>query len=968
MPPNSPSGPDRERWRRLETICDAALRLEPAHREAYLDGACAGDASLRAEVDNLLTRDAGAGGFLEASVGAIAADVMTDTARDLIGRRLGDYDITGRLGEGGMGEVYRARDRKLGRDVAIKVLPAEFSDDAERLKRFEREARLLATVNHPGIGAIHGLIEADGVRALVLELVDGETLGSTLARGPLPLPRALTIAAQIADALDHAHRRGITHRDLKPSNVMLTAGGVKLLDFGVGKWTPPAPGGDPVTTPSALTGEGAIVGTLHYMAPEQLEAKETDARSDIFSFGAVLYEMLKGRKAFKGRSQASIIAAVMEAPAPRVTGIGGAHAPQLERIVNKCLAKNADERWQTARDLGDELRWLADDITRPPGERAGSAVASRPRSWWLPLAVSALAILAIGMVSWDMWQRSRATPAPSRLVQFKVHPPPGAPYTGGGFDISNDGTQFAYVTSTATTARPGGRGLHVRRLDQLDEYLIPETAGGYLPRFSPDGQWIAYMVRGTLRKVRASGEGPSQVVGENIGGNHGLSWQLPGEILMASPDRGFRRISADGGTASEFTTPSRDTEVDHHWPFPLPDHTHMLVAVHGHNNRFSIAVQPFDGNQRTIIVESGFQPVYSPTGHLVFGRGNSVFAAPFDLTRRQVAGPEVALIERVDGDPASGELAFQLSPSGVLAYVPQEPRTGRTLTWVAPDGRLSPISGVPAASVDTPRLSPNGAQLAYSAEEDDGQRQIWTYELASGRRVQLTRDGDHWAPLWTRDGKAVIYARATPAGSDVILQPSEGGDAVRLGGNTNRLFPGALSSDGRTVLLTEAPPTDEYFLSQLSVDRPGAPAKLSVTAAFARGVVLSPDGRWMAFDARVGQRTQVFVHAYPPAGQPRQVSADGGLGPVWSRDGRTLFYRRGDRMLAVGFDRSPDLGWKAPRQIFEADLASTFLGYDVAEDGRFVMIAEDPREREPAHFNVVVGWASELLARVPVRR
>ena len=962
------SSSDADRWRRVETICDAALRLEPAERAAYLDTACRGDESLRAEVEALLARDASAERFLEAPVGAVAADVMKDSVRDLIGRRLGDYDITARLGEGGMGEVYRARDRKLGRDVAIKVLPDAFAGDPERLKRFEREARLLATVNHSGIGAIYGLVEADGVRALVLELVDGKTLGETLARGPLPLPRALVIAAQISDAFDHAHRRGITHRDLKPSNVMLTAaGGVKLLDFGVGKWAP-TPGVDAATRPSTLTGEGAIVGTLHYMAPEQLEGKDTDARSDIFGFGAVIYEMLTGRKAFDGPSQASIIAAVMEAPAPRVTGIGGAHAPQLERIVNKCLAKNPDERWQSARDLGDELRWLADDVTRPSTGSAERAAPTRPQSRWLPLAASGLAVLALGLVSWDVFERMRAAPSPMPLVQFEIHPPQGAPYTGRGFDISHDGTQLAYSNSTPSTMKGGGRGLHVRRLDRLDSYLIPDTDGGGMPRFSPDGQWIAYWSRSSLRKVRANGEGPSQVVGENIGGIHGLSWQLPGEILIASADRGFRRIRANGGSASEFTTPKRETEVDHHSPSPLPDGRHMLVAVHGENNRFSIAWQSIDGNDRTVIVESGFEPVYSPTGHLVFGRGSSIFAAPFDITNRQLTGPEVALVERVDVDPPSGDMAFRLSASGVLVYVPQQPRTGRTLTWVGRDGRLAPIAEVQPASFEMPRLSPDGAQLAYVVEEADSQRQIWTYEFASRRRVQRTQDGDHWAPLWTRDSKAVIYGRATAAGSDIILQPLDGSDVVRLGGNTNRLFPGALSLDGQTLLLSEAPPTDEYFLSQLTVGQPGAPTKLQVAGRHPRGVALSPTGRWMAFSAIAGQIRQIFIQAYPLSGQPQQVSADGGRDPVWSRDGGTLFYRSGDRLLAIPIDTSRGLTWQASRQIFEADVVSSFLDYDVANDGRFVMIAEDPREREEPHFNVVVNWASELAARVPVRR
>src|SRR5688572_21570521 len=465
---------DRGRWRRIETICSAALELQGAAREAYLDGQCGDDHTLRREIDALLAHDRAASQFLSVPIGALAADVMRDT-RDLIGRRLGDYEITASLGEGGMGEVYRAGDRKLGREVAIKVLPAAFANDAERLKRFEREARLLATVNHPGIGAIYGLVEHEGLRALVLELIDGETLAAVLSRGPLAIPRALTIAAQIADALDHAHRRGITHRDLKPSNVMLTASGVKLLDFGVGKWSP-ALSGPLVTAASTLTGDGVIVGTLHYMAPEQLEGKETDARSDLFAFGAVLYEMLTGRKAFDGPSNASIIAAVMDAQPPRLTGVGGPQASRLERVVNKCLAKNAGERWQSARDLADELRWLAEDITRPAEPQPVSTAARRRSQWLLPVAAT-LAVFALGMVSWDQWRRARATPAAAALVQFEVHTSRGTAYNYRGFDISDDGTQLAYVDNAQATARNTSRGIHVRRIDRLDAYVIPDTAG-----------------------------------------------------------------------------------------------------------------------------------------------------------------------------------------------------------------------------------------------------------------------------------------------------------------------------------------------------------------------------------------------------------------------------------------------------------------------------------------------------------
>ena len=956
---------DDSRWRRVEAICDEALKLSPDERQAYLDRTCGADAALRGEVESLLVHEGAADRFLNSSVGAVAAQVMP--AHDLIGRQFGDYEITAKLGEGGMGEVYRARDRKLGRDVAIKILPPAFATDRERMHRFEREARLLATVNHPRIGAIYGVIEIEGLPALVLELVDGDTLSVALSRGPLALPRALTLSAQIAEALDHAHRRGIIHRDLKPSNIMLTRDGVKLLDFGVGKWTP-AVNEATNTRPSTLTGEGAIVGTLHYMSPEQLEGRSADARSDIFSFGAVLFEMLSGRKAFDGPSQASIIAAVIEAPRPRLSGIGGPHASRLDRIVSKCLAKDPDERWQSARDLGDELRWLSDDLTRPESANSGAG-ATRGPATWLMVAAAALAIAVIGVASWGAWGRWRAPAPPNDLVRFEVHTPRGETYSYRGFDISQDGKQLAYADTIQVARENKGRGIWMRRFDRFESRLIPDTAGATLPRFSPDGQWLAYLLRDSLRKIRTDGSTPPQVmIGEDIdgGGTHGLAWSQLGTIFIASIGRGLRRIDADGGNVIEFAKPDGNGEVDPHSPFPLPDGRNMLVGVHGPNNQFSIAVQPIDGDARKTIVESGFEPTYLPSGHLVFGRGSTIFAAPFDATRLEVTGPPVALVERVDSDTASGNSRYRLSSSGALAYIPQRPHAGRTLTWMTLDGKATSIA-VPAGAFDAVRVSPDGTQIAYALEQEDGRRQIWIHAFASGRRVQVTRDGDHWAPIWTRDGSGLIYARANATGSEVVHHPLSG-EAVTLARSTNRLFPSALTPDSEILILTEDPPTDEYFISQLDMRRPGTISKLPLAGGEPRGASLSPDGRWIAFAAMQGNIIHVFVQSFPPSGPPRQVSVEAGRGALWSRDGKTLFFRSLGRVSAVSIDTSRGLTWSAPRVLFEGDFVSTLVDYDAAPDGRLAMMASDPQESSPPQFNIILNWAEEVRARVPVPR
>ena len=958
---------DTDRWRRIEAICDAALDLDGVARNAYLDEACHNDASLRGDVEALLAREASAQRFLDAPVGAVAADVMGNAEHDLIGRRLGDYEVTARLGEGGMGEVYRARDRRLARDVAIKVLPAAFAGEPERLKRFEREARLLATVNHPGIGAIYGLIEADGIRALVLELVDGQTLAAALDRGPLPLSRALSIAAQITDALDHAHRRGITHRDLKPSNVMLTASGAKLLDFGVGKWTP-APGGDAVTRPSTLTGAGAIVGTLHYMAPEQLEGKETDARSDIFALGAVLYEMLTGRKAFDGPSQASIIAAVMEAPPPRLSGIGGAQALRLERIVNKCLAKSPDERWHSARDLGDELRWLSDDLGRHA--EASAPVAARSSRWRsLPgVAAAAAVVIAIATLGWTVatgWTPATDTMMTSPVIRFSIPPPAGHRFNAT-FDIAPDGQSIVFTTSSTDARSRNEPPVYLQRLDRMEAVPLSVIADVWRVAFSPDGQHVASVSRNGLSTTAVSGGPPVPVFTESLNGPHSLGWAGPDAFFVGHRGHPLRRVSTRGGAPVDVTRIDAATEVDHHSPLLLPGGDRLLFTVHDTRNRFSIVAQSISTGERTTIVDSGFSPRYSPTGHLVYGRGSRIVAAPFDLSRARTTGPAVTMIEHVDGEARSGEADFSLSQQGTLIYRDEPRRNGRTLVWVDRAGRETPIPISPR-EFGTPSVSPNGRQLAFAVKEND-RRDIWTYDLGTGRVARLTNDSyDNWAPAWPRTEAALLYASNRGDVSAIIRHPLDGSATQTIGTSINDLWPTSVGMDGRTVIVSEQPPTDDMSVAQLTPESGGRPISLLAGDALPRAASLSPDGRWLAFSDMRNRRLQVHVRAYPN-GVSRQVSVDGGTGPVWRRDGRELYFRAGPRMYAVSIDPSGGLSWGKPVLLFESPhVRENLMDYDVAPDGRFLMIKPDPHEDAPRPLNVVLNWARELLERVPTR-
>jgi Tol biopolymer transport system component len=965
----SPGEANSDRWRRIEEICDGALHREPADRAAYLVAECGLDENLRREVETLLAHERSAEKFLAVPVGALAARVLAAPPEpDLVGKRLGDYDIVARLGAGGMGVVYRAKDRRLGREVAIKVLPAVLEVDQARLARFEREARLLATLNHPHVGAIYGLVEAENRHALVLELIEGETLAAALGRGRLPVERTLALAAQMADALDHAHRRGVTHRDLKPSNIMLTPGGAKLLDFGVGRWTPKV-GESPLPGFSTVTQEGTIVGTIHYMAPEQLEGRDADARSDLFSFGAVLYEMLAGHKAFDGSSQASIIAAILEAPTPRLSSVGRALSPRLDRVVGKCLAKDPDHRWQSARDLADELKWIADEDAHPPAPAAGVAAMPTTSTQRRSVAKRALAVagaLTVALAGWAAWARwppQSGAVATGSPIRFVVQPPPGVRMLPGSFDISSDGGQLVYVGSEATS----GSRLFVRRLDRFETIPLPGSERGMAPVYSPDGQWVAFTRDDTVNKVGASADSSPVMLADAIGSvAFHVTWPISNALFLATRGKPIRRVFAEGSEPTAVTSVRADAEIDHHSPTLLPGGDALMFGVHGKRNRFSIAVESLRSHERKTLIESAFAPQYSPTGHLVFARGSAILAVPFDVNRLEVTGPPVTLLQQVTTDPKNGVALFRVTATGTLVYQPERSRVGRVLTWVDRAGNETPLP-VAARAFDTPRVSPDGKHLAFTAADGE-RRDIWTYEIANDNLTRMTQEGDNWGPLWTRDGSAVAYATDRADASEVVLQRLDGTAPVTLGSSQNDLWPTAFSLDQKTLIVQEQPPTDDYFVSRLAPDTGRRPQPLIEGPGLPRGATVSPDGRWVAYEADQSGRSEVFIQGFPLAGARRQVTVDGGGEPLWRRDGRELFYRSGSRMFAVPIETTRGLRWGKPTLLFDRNHVVTFLDYDVAPDGRFLMIRPAFEEGAPVQLNVVLNWTSELLSRVPVRR
>jgi Tol biopolymer transport system component len=879
----------------------------------------------------------------------------------LTGRRIGIYEIQQPLGAGGMGEVYRARDPKLGRDVAIKLLPAHLTADPDRLARVEREARTLALLNHPHIGAIYGLEDADGVRALILELIDGETLADALAGGPLPLKRALTVAGQMADALDHAHRRGVVHRDLKPSNIMLTKAGAKLLDFGLAKWAQPLILAESTLTatrsadPRNLTREGTILGTLRYMAPEQLEGREADARADIFAFGAVLHEMVTGRKAFEGPSEASLIAAILTAQPAAPSTILPSIPARLDRVVQKCLDKDPDNRWQSARDLADELSWIASEIGQPV------PIAQRTRATGLRMAAFA-ALAAAGTAGWTGWSlaRARQTATPGAITRFVVQPPEGI--VPNFFDISPDGSLVAYIGMDR-----GQRRLFLRRMDQFEAVPLQGTEGASDPFFSSDGQWVGFFADHRILKVDVRTGAAPIVLSTGVGAFG--SWSSDGTIVFANVGTGVRRMSAEGGEPREITTVRKPAEYDHHSPQLLPGGAALLLTVHQGVERFSIAVESLASGQRQIIIESAFAGRYLPSGHIVFASGSTIRAVPFDVRRLAVTGPPITLVEHVATVPNDGIGGFRVSATGSLVYAPERPIAGRTLTWIDRSGAETPLPISPRGFTSA-RVSPDGTRLAFAAADGD-REDIWTYDIATQALHRATFEDSNRVPLWSKDGKRIVYETLRRGAHSLNWQPADGSGAPDLlRSSANRLHPGAWTPDGRALLYVESPPNDrgDILRMRLDGDRTPEPVIQKRGEGFYDYPSFSPDGHWLSYTSDTSGHAEVYVQPYPDPGPPRQVSVDGGHVGQWARDGRELFIRNAGQIFAVPVTIANGFSAGRPVRLFESRYVAerlTGIPYDLAADGRFLMIKRSEHEQSPPRLNVVLNWTDELTRRVP---
>jgi serine/threonine-protein kinase len=871
---------------------------------------------------------------------------------------LGHYRVLEQLGAGGMGEVYLAEDSKLGRKIALKILPPELASSPERLQRFESEARAVAALNHPNIVTVHSVEEAEGVHFITMELVRGKTL-STAPRRPT-LGEFFPIAVPLADALAAAHQQGIVHRDLKPGNIMVTdEGRVKILDFGLAKMRAKSGGdSDPVALShlptKSVTSPGMIIGTVAYMSPEQAEGKKVDPRSDIFSLGIILYQLLAGRHPFPGDSAASVLSGILKDTPPLVSDLDPGVPHELSRIVRRCLEKGLTKRYQSAADLKNDLEEVKSDFDSGVLQRRSlrSAMpAARGFARFLPWAL--VAVAAIALVATSVITRKSDVPPPP--VRRFVIPPSGIwPH---GLGLSPDGSKFLHAGWDGEA-----NFLYLHSFDQFAPRRLEGTRGArtYQSFFSPDGEWIGFGAGGKLKKIPPGGGEP--VTLSDGAGVIGASWGEDGSIIFGGINSGLRRVSAEGGEPETLLEPDTDRgDLDFHFPQILPGGDGVLFTRHQKNGRFGIEVYSLKTRERKPLLEEAFHGRFVPTGHVVYAKGTTLYAAPFHLGRMEISGASVAVVENVRTVPNDGSADFSIA-DGTLVYVPAPSRSGRALVWVDRKGREERLPLSPRAFTD-PRLSPDGRQLAFAVTESDRQ-DIWVYDLEDESEHRVTFEGFNESPVWTPDGSRLTFTSDPDGVRNLFWKPSDGsGVAERLTQSDLRHWPSEWSRDGKTLLFDEADPTDLASIHVLRLEGEPRTEPWSRGSDYAGVPRLSPDGRWVVYQAD----GEVFVHPFPGPGGPRQISTEGGGVPVWARDGSEIFYEFRGSMVAVSIQFSPSLRTGRPHVLFKYQYAFSDFGssYDVAPDGRFLMILPSEDETSPRPIHVVQGWFEELKRRVP---
>jgi serine/threonine protein kinase/Tol biopolymer transport system component len=950
-------------WHRVEQIVQAALARPGAERAAFLQEQCGNELGLRTEVEELLRAHAEAGSFLDHSP-IENVGILERTARAIeVGERLGPYEILQWVGAGGMGEVYKARDTRLGRTVAVKVLSLSLRTHRDLRERFEREARALAALNHPHICPVFDIGRQDDIDFLVMEYLEGSTLADRIAKGALPVAEALTIATQIGDALDAAHGQNIIHRDLKPANINIAPdGAVKVLDFGLAKVHLGQGGGAASQSSDNFTRDGVVLGTVAYMSPEQARGKPVDERTDIWAFGCVLYEMLTGQVPFAGDTSLDAIAAILEHQ-PDWHKLPKGVSASVRDLLKHCLAKETPRR---LRDIGDARFALEQRFEVEPAGSAKSSV-----RWKLTAAIATVATAAV-LIAW--WPATRLPNRSPLRLPLDLGADAVEPSTGPSAILSPDGTRLVY-----RRRNPGGTiQLFIRALDTGEATALAGTDNAWAPFFSPDGQSIGFFdtERRKLRKISLN-ERQAVDLSDALYARGG-SWGDDGNIIASTEFQGpLYRIPSGGGTPEAITELRQ--AVTHRWPQVLPGAQAVIFTANklvADFDQATIEIQSLKTGERKTLVDGGYYGRYVPTGHLLYLHNETLYAVPIDVVRQKVTGTEVPLIKDVRTRVGSGGAAFDVSASGALVYAAGGPVKYK-LAWLDPTARIEMLPGRGSVFNFTLRFSPDGSRLALSIGES-GNRDVWVYQWQRDAWTRLTSaSGPDGYPVWTRDGTHIAFFRSLRASDGIFWTRADGtGEPVQLTASKNPIYPYSISPTGQYLAFNEQNPQTKGDIWVLPLhdahsDRPkvGDATPFLNTGFDEVAPMISPDGRWIAYQSDETGANEIYVRTFPGPGGKWTISTGGGSQPVWAKNQPQLFYRGSEGIMAVTYKESGGAFEPGRPRLWVARKGLS-QWFDVSPDGKRVVIIENDRSEDTSAtpLTFVLNFFDELRRRIDDRR